>query len=57
LNQVELSFSILTRRLLKRGELASRAELVAKMMAFIVEDDRTARPVRWTDDGTPLEVA
>jgi transposase len=57
LNQVELFFSILTRRLLKRGEFASRAELVAKMMAFIVEYDRTARPFRWTYDGTPLKVA
>ena len=57
LNQVELFFSILTRRLLKRGEFASRAELVAKMMAFIVEHNRTARPFRWTYDGTPLKVA
>jgi transposase len=57
LNQVELFFSILTRRLLKRGEFASRAELVAKMMAFIVEYDRTARPFRWTYDGTALKVA
>jgi hypothetical protein len=32
LNQVELFFSILARRLLKRGEFTSREELVAKVM-------------------------
>jgi hypothetical protein len=57
LNQVELFFSILARRLLRRGEFASREELVAKVMAFIAEYDRTARPFRWTYDGSPLKVA
>jgi transposase len=57
LNQVELFFSILARRLLKRGEFASRAELVQRIMAFIADYDRTARPFRWTDDGSPLKVA
>lgn len=57
LNQVELFFSILARRLLKRGEFASREELVAKIMAFIAEYDRTAKPFRWTYDGSPLKVA
>lgn len=57
LNQVELFFSILARRLLRRGEFASREELVAKVMAFIADYDRTARPFRWTYDGSPLKVA
>lgn len=57
LNQVELFFSILTRRLLRRGEFASREELVNKIMAFIREHNRTARPFRWTYDGTPLKAA
>jgi transposase len=57
LNQVELFFSILARRLLMRGEFRSREELVAKIMAFITEYDRTARPFRWTYDGSPLKVA
>jgi transposase len=57
LNQVELVFSILTRRLLRRGEFASREELVGKIMAWINEYDRTAKPFAWTYDGKPLKVA
>jgi len=52
-------FSILARWLLKRAadEFCSREELVAKIMAFIAEYDRTATPFRWTYDGSPLKVA
>ena len=57
LNQVELFFSILTRRLLRYGEFGSRDDLVAKIMRFITEHNHTARPFRWTYDGTPLKVA
>ena len=57
LNQVELFFSILTRRLLKRGEFGSRDELVDRVMGFIRTYNRTARPFRWTYDGAPLKVA
>ena len=57
LNQVELFFSILTRKVLRRGEFGSRDELVERIMAFIVDYDRTAKPFRWTYDGTPLKVA
>jgi transposase len=55
LNQVELFFSILARRLLKRGEFASVEDLVAKVMAFIADYNRTAKPFRWTYDGRPLK--
>jgi transposase len=57
LNQVELFFSILARRLLKRGELRSVEDLVDKVMAFIDDDNRTATPFRWTYDGRPLKVS
>jgi transposase len=57
LNQVELFFSILTRQLLRRGEFDSRHDLVAKIMSFIREHNRTAKPFRWTYDGTPLKAA
>lgn len=57
LNQVELFFSILARRLLKRGEFGSVGELVERMMAFIADYNRTARPFRWTYDGRPLLVS
>jgi hypothetical protein len=52
---VELFFSILARRLLKRGEFASVQDLVARVMAFIADDNRTATPFRWTYDGRPLK--
>jgi transposase len=57
LNQVALFFSILARRLRKRGEFGSVEDLVAKVMAFIADDNRTARPFRWTYDGRPLKPA
>ena len=41
LNQVELFFSILTRRLLRRGEFTSREDLLEKIMNFIEVYDRT----------------
>jgi transposase len=44
LNQVELFFSVLARRLLKRGEFRSVEDLVAKVMAFIADYNRTATP-------------
>jgi hypothetical protein len=54
---VELFFSILARRLLKRGEFRSVEDLVGKVMAFIADDNRTARPFRWTYDGRPLKAS
>jgi transposase len=57
LNQVELFFSILARRLLKRGEFASVEDPVGTVMAFIADDNRTARPCRWTYDGRPLKAS
>jgi transposase len=57
LNQVELFFSIITRRLLRRGEFSSRDELVERVMAFIADYNLDAKPFRWTYDGSPLKVA
>ena len=57
LNQVELFFSILARRLLKRGEFTSVEDLVAKVMAFIADYNQTATPFRWTYDGRPLKAS
>ena len=57
LNQVELFFSILTRQLLRRGEFNSRDDLVARIMGFIAEHNCSAKPFRWTYDGTPLKAA
>lgn len=57
LNQVELFFSILERRLLRRGEFASVDELADRIIAFINDYNRRAKPFRWTYDGRPLKVA
>jgi transposase len=57
LNQVELFFSILTRRLLKRGEFGSRDELITRVMEFIRHHNHHAKPFRWTYDGSPLKAA
>jgi hypothetical protein len=54
---VELFFSVLARRLLKRGEFTSVEDLVGRVMAFIDDDDRTATPFRWTSNGRPLKAS
>jgi transposase len=55
LNQVELWFSILTRRLLRRGSFKSTDELKAQILAFIDFFNETlAKPFKWTYIGKPL---
>lgn len=55
LNQVEIWFSLLTRRLLKRGSFASTEELRRRLLAFIqVFNETLAKPFRWTYIGKPL---
>ena len=57
LNQVEIWFSILSRRALKRASFASTDELEKAMLAFIVYFNRVlAKPFRWTYKGRPLTV-
>jgi transposase len=57
LNQVELFFSILERRLLRRGEFESVDDLADRIIAFINDYNRRAKPFRWTYDGRPLMAA
>jgi transposase len=56
LNQVELWFSILVRRLLKRASFTSTAELQARILAFIHYFNQTAKPFKWTCTGRTLVV-
>lgn len=57
LNQVEIWFGILTRRLLKRGNFSSKEELKRRILAFIEFFNQTlAKPFRWTYIGKPLMV-
>jgi transposase len=57
LNQIELFFSILQRRLLRNGEFDSIDDLAERVVAFIKDYNRKAQPFRWTYDGRPLRVA
>jgi transposase len=50
LNQVEAFFSILTRKLLRRGEFDSCDDLVASMLGFIEHHGETAKPFKWVYD-------
>jgi transposase len=55
MNQIEIWFSILVRKLLKRGVFTSVADLKAKVLAFIEYFNRTmAKPFRWTYQGKAL---
>ena len=56
MNQVEIWFSILVRRVLKRGDFSSVEDLRAKVLAFIAYFNQTAKPFRWTFTGRPLVV-
>jgi hypothetical protein len=55
LNQVEIWFGVLSRRLLRRGEFRSMQDLAAQILAFIAYYDRhDAHPYDWTYTGKPL---
>ncbi len=54
LNQIELWFSILVRRVLKRGNFASLDALRERIVAFIAYFNQTAKPFKWTYRGRPL---
>jgi transposase len=55
LNQVEIWFGILSRRLLKRGHFKSTKELKQRILGFIDFFNLTkAKPFRWTYIGKPL---
>jgi transposase len=56
LNQIELWFSILVRRALKRGNFESIAALRARILAFIDYYNQTAKPFKWTYKGRPLVI-
>lgn len=57
LNQVELWFSIMERRLLRHGEFDSIDQLADRIIDFIKAYNRQAKPFRWTYDARPLKVA
>jgi transposase len=57
LNQIEIWFSILVRRVIRRGSFRSAVDLREKILAFIDYFNRTlAKPFKWTFTGRPLNV-
>ena len=55
LNQIEIWFSILARKVIRRGSFVSTADLRAKIESFIEYFNQTfAKPFRWTYTGKPL---
>jgi transposase len=55
LNQVEMWFSILARRVLRRGSFSTTEKLCEAILAFIAYfNDVLAHPFRWTFSGKPL---
>ena len=57
LNQIEIWFSVLVRKVLRRGNFASTKALKQRIAAFIAYFNRTmARAYKWTYQGRPLQV-
>lgn len=55
LNQIEIWFSILARKVIRRGNFTSTEDLTDKLNAFIDYFNRTmAKPFRWTYQAKPL---
>jgi hypothetical protein len=55
LNQIEIWFSILVRKLLKRSSFLSEGDLAAKILDFIAYyNDKMAKPFKWTYKGKAL---
>ena len=55
LNQIEIWFSILARKIIRRGNFTSKQDLKARLEAFIKFFNQTmAKPFRWTYTGKPL---
>lgn len=57
LNQIEIWFSILVRKVIRRGNFPSLEDLREKVLAFIDYFNKTmAKPFKWTYRGRPLTV-
>ena len=57
LNQIELWFGILQRRILTHSDFSSVEELEAAVLRFLSEwNEREAHPFRWTYTGKPLRI-
>lgn len=56
LNQIEIWFSILVRKLLRRADFVSQAQLKTRLLEFVDYFNRTmAKPFKWTYQGKALK--
>ena len=57
MNQIEIWFGILSRRVIRRGAFRSTADLRDRILKFIDYYNATmAKPFKWTYAGRPLNV-
>jgi len=56
-NQIELFFSILQRKVIRNGNFTDRDDLITKLLTFIADYDQTAGPFAWTYAADPLKIA
>jgi transposase len=57
INQVESWFSIISRQCIRRGVFHSTKQLVSKIMIFIKEYNKTAKPFVWTYDNPNRKIS
>ncbi|WP_329102027.1 hypothetical protein OG792_22690 [Micromonospora sp. NBC_01699] len=50
-------FSALTRRVVHHRDFPPHEDLIDKIETYVIEKNTTAKPYRWTYDGTPLKAA
>lgn len=56
LNQIEIVFGIIMRKVIRRGSFTSVADLHDKLVRFIAYFNEVfAKPFRWTFTGRPLQ--
>ena len=56
MNQIEIWFGILMKKVIKRGNFSSKQDLKQKLMAFVdYFNQKLAKPFKWTYQGKPLE--
>lgn len=56
MNQIEIWFGIMTRKVVRRGDFTSTDDLRGKILAFVDYFNKTmAKPFKWTFQGKPLE--
>lgn len=57
LNQIEIVFGIVMRKVIRRGNFTSKEDLRTKLLAFIEYFNQVfAKPFKWTYTGRPLQV-